>query len=217
MTVESDGQGGIKVVQGAGVGAKTKKAERAAKFEETRQTNFIIDKANEAEEIIDESISTYGAGTLIDMAKSAFPGTQEYKLKNQILPAIKDSIALSSLKQLKAASPTGASGLGSLTEKEGKRLENMYGVLDVGGDKVTLKNDIKRLKQTAFDYIHGSKSEREEALANGDITKDQNDQVEQMYREQILGVSAPKAPASSIPRSEEIEAIRKKYLTPNDQ
>ena len=217
MTVESDGQGGIKVVQGAGVGAKTEKAERAAKFEETRQTNFIIDKANEAEEIIDESISTYGAGTLIDMAKSAFPGTQEYKLKNQILPAIKDSIALSSLKQLKAASPTGASGLGSLTEKEGKRLENMYGVLDVGGDKVTLKNDIKRLKQTAFDYIHGSKSEREEALANGDITKDQNDQVEQMYREQILGVSAPKAPASSIPRSEEIEAIRKKYLTPNDQ
>jgi hypothetical protein len=217
MTVESDGQGGITVVQGAGVGAKTEKAERAAKFEETRQTNFIIDKANEAEEIIDESISTYGAGTLIDMAKSAFPGTQEYKLKNQILPAIKDSIALSSLKQLKAASPTGASGLGSLTEKEGKRLENMYGVLDVGGDKVTLKNDIKRLKQTAFDYIHGSKSEREEALANGDITKDQNDQVEQMYREQILGVSAPKAPASSIPRSEEIEAIRKKYLTPNDQ
>jgi hypothetical protein len=217
MTIESDGQGGITVVQGAGVGAKTEKAERAAKFEETRQTNFIIDKANEAEEIIDESISTYGAGTLIDMAKSAFPGTQEYKLKNQILPAIKDSIALSSLKQLKAASPTGASGLGSLTEKEGKRLENMYGVLDVGGDKVTLKNDIKRLKQTAFDYIHGSKSEREEALANGDITKDQNDQVEQMYREQILGVSAPKAPASSIPRSEEIEAIRKKYLTPNDQ
>ena len=155
--------------------AKTK---RASEFEETRQTNFIIDKANEAEEIIDYSISTYGPGTLVDIAKSTIPGTQEYKLKNQILPAMKDSIALSSLKQLKAASPTGASGLGSLTEKEGKRLENMYGVLDVGGDKVTLKNDIKRLKQTVFDYIHGSKNEREEALVNGDITKDQNDQVE---------------------------------------
>jgi len=215
MTVESDGQGGIKVVQGAGVGAKTEKAERAAKFEETRQTNFIIDKANEAEEIIDKSISTYGGGTLIDMAKSAIPGTQEYKLKNQILPAIKDSIALSSLKQLKAASPTGASGLGSLTEKEGKRLENMYGVLDVGGDKVTLKNDIKRLKQTVFDYIHGSKNERKKALANGDITKDQNDQVEQMYREQILGVSAPKAPASSSPftLSPEAEDVSRRHPT----
>jgi len=173
------------------------KAERASEFEETRQTNFIIDKANEAEEIINYSISTYGPGTLVDMAKSTIPGTQEYKLKNQILPAIKDSIALSSLKQLKAASPTGASGLGSLTEKEGKRLENMYGVLDVGGDKVTLKNDIKRLKQTAFDYIHGSKKEREEALANGDITKDENDQVEKMYREQILGITAPAAPTTT--------------------
>jgi len=98
---------------------------------------------------------------------------------------------LDSIRQLKAASPTGSTGLGSVTEKEGKRLENMYGVLDIGGDKVTLKNDIKRLKQTAFDYIHGSKSEREEALEKGDITKDQNDQVEKMYREQILGVTTP--------------------------
>ncbi len=175
------------------------KAERASKFEESRQTNFIIDKANEAEKIIDYSIATYGPGTLLDIAKSTIPGTQEYKLKNQILPAIKDSIALSSLRQLKAASPTGASGLGALTEKEGKRLENMYGVLDVGGDKVTLKNDIQRLKQTAFDYIHGSKIEREKALANGDITKDQNDQVEQMYREQILGITAPTAPTNNAP------------------
>ena len=186
--------------QGAGVGSKAEalaKTKRASEFEETRQSNFITDKANEAEEIIDYSISTYGPGTLIDMAKSTIPGTQEYKLKNQILPAIKDSIALSSLKQLKAASPTGASGLGSLTEKEGKRLENMYGVLDVGGDKVTLKNDLKRLKQTVFDYIHGTKSEREKALADGDITKEQNDQVEQMYREQILGLIDSSAPTST--------------------
>ena len=189
--------------------AKTK---RASEFEETRQSNFITDKANEAEEIIDYSISTYGPGTLIDMAKSTIPGTQEYKLKNQILPAIKDSIALSSLKQLKAASPTGASGLGSLTEKEGKRLENMYGVLDVGGDKATLKNDLKRLKQTVFDYIHGTKSEREKALADGDITKEQNDQVEQMYREQILGLTDAPAPTAT-PVADSLKALEEKYST----
>jgi len=189
--------GQLEITEGSAAGgSKAKKAaeaERSSKFQETRQTNFIIDKANEAEGIIDNSISTYGGGTLIDMAKATIPGTQEYKLKNQILPALKDSIALDSIKQLKAASPTGSTGLGSVTEKEGNRLENMYGVLDIGGDKVTLKNDIKRLKQTAFDYIHGSKSEREEALAKGDITKDQNDQVERMYREQILGVDASKS------------------------
>jgi hypothetical protein len=198
FTINPDGSTTYR--EGAGVGGKAEalaKTKRASEFEETRQSNFIIDKANEAEEIIDYSISKYGPGTLVDIAKSTIPGTQEYKLKNQILPAMKDSIALSSLKQLKAASPTGASGLGSLTEKEGKRLENMYGVLDVGGDKVTLKNDIKRLKQTVFDYIHGTKSEREKALADGDITKEQNDQVEQMYREQILGITAPAAPTAA--------------------
>jgi len=213
MTIETDPSGGIKVVQGAGVGAKTEKTERSSKFQETRQTNFIIDKANEAENIIDNSISTYGAGTIIDIAKSRIPGTQEYKLKNQIFPAIKDSIALDSLKQLKAASPTGSSGLGSLTEKEGQRLENMYGVLDINGDKVTLKNDLKRLKQTAFDYIHGSKDEREKALQKGDITKDQNDQVEQMYREQILGVDASKSKEiQPIIPSSNSESVYEKYL-----
>jgi hypothetical protein len=213
FTVNPDGSTTYR--QGAGVGSKAEalaKTKRASEFEETRQSNFITDKANEAEEIIDYSISTYGPGTLIDMAKSTIPGTQEYKLKNQILPAIKDSIALSSLKQLKAASPTGASGLGSLTEKEGKRLENMYGVLDVGGDKVTLKNDLKRLKQTVFDYIHGTKSEREKALADGDITKEQNDQVEQMYREQILGLAATPAPTAT-PVADSLKALEEKYST----
>lgn len=209
MTIKGDGKGGIEIFQGP-LGAKTEKAERAAKFQETRQTNFIIDKANEAEEIIDNSISTYGGGTLMDMAKAKIPGTQEYKLKNQIFPALKDSIALDSLRQLKAASPTGSSGLGALTEKEAKRLENMYGVLEVGGDKVTLKNDIKRLKQTAFDYIHGSKDERKKALAEGKITKDQNDQVEQMYAEQILRVPVVKSkPAAPLITPTEQQLIDK--------
>jgi hypothetical protein len=209
--------GQFEIIEGSAAGgSKAKKvaeAERSSKFQETRQTNFIIDKANEAENIIDNSISTYGAGTIIDIAKSQMPGTQEYKLKNQIFPALKDSIALDSLKQLKAASPTGSSGLGSLTEKEGNRLENMYGVLDINGDKVTLKNDLKRLKQTAFDYIHGSKDEREKALQKGDITKDQNDQVEKMYREQILGVDASKSKEiQPIIPSSDSESLYKRYL-----
>jgi len=172
--------------------AKSQKAINKSINQDVIKTNFIIDKANEAREIIEKDISDYGINTPIDIAKSKLAGTQAYKLQNQILPALKDSIALDQLKQLKAASPTGSSGLGSLTEKEGKRLENMYGVLDVGGDKVILLKDIKRLKETAFDYIHGSKNEREQALKKGLITKEQNDQVEQIYREQILGIKEDK-------------------------
>jgi hypothetical protein len=151
--------------------------------------NFIIDKANEAEKIINQHISDYGvAATTWDVAKSKMWGTPEYSLQQQILPALKDAIALDNLREMKANSPTGASGLGALNAKEGERLENAYGKLDVGGDKKILLSDLKRLKADVFDTVHGSKDEREEALKYGIITKEQNDQVEQMYKEQILGI-----------------------------
>ena len=160
----------------------------ASEKQKLSKSNFLIDKANEAETIIKNDISKYGVvGTNFDIGKSKVAGTPEYSLVNQILPALKDSIALSALQKLKDASPTGSSGLGAVTEKEGKRLENMYGVLDVGGDKEILLKDLQRLKEESFDMVHGSKSERNQALKDGRITKEQNDQVEQMYNEQILG------------------------------
>lgn len=163
-------------------------AKTASEKQKLSKSNFLIDKANEAETIIKNDISKYGVvGTNFDIGKSKVAGTPEYSLVNQILPALKDSIALSALQKLKDASPTGSSGLGAVTEKEGKRLENMYGVLDVGGDKEILLKDLQRLKEESFDMVHGSKSERNQALKDGRITKEQNDQVEEMYNEQILG------------------------------
>ena len=166
----------------------SEQAKTASEKQKLSKSNFLIDKANEAENIIKNDISKYGVvGTNFDIGKSKVAGTPEYSLVNQILPALKDSIALSALRKLKDASPTGSSGLGAVTEKEGKRLENMYGVLDVGGDKEILLKDLQRLKEESFDMIHGSKSERNQALKDGRITKEQNDQVEEMYNEQILG------------------------------
>ncbi len=176
----------------------SEQAKTASEKQILSKSNFLIDKANEAENIIKNDISKYGAGTIFDIGKSKLPGTPEYSLVNQILPALKDSIALSALQKLKETSPTGSSGLGSLTEKEGARLENMYGVLDVGGDKEILLKDLQRLKEEAFDMVHGSRAERQKALKAGDITKDANDQVEQMYNEQILG-KKPKQAAGSTP------------------
>ena len=166
----------------------SEQAKTASEKQKLSKSNFLIDKANEAENIIKNDISKYGVvGTNFDIGKSKVAGTPEYSLVNQILPALKDSIALSALRKLKDASPTGSSGLGAFTEKEGKRLENMYGVLDVGGDKEILLKDLQRLKEESFDMVHGSKSERNQALKDGRITKEQNDQVEEMYSEQILG------------------------------
>jgi len=179
--------------------AADKTAQQAAS-----KTNFIIDKANEAEEIIRNDIASYGAGAIVDMGKSMIPGTAAYKLQKQILPALKDSIALDNLRKLKENSPTGSSGMGSLTEKEGKRLENAFGVLDVGGDKETLLKDITRLKEETFNAVHGTRTEREKGIKEGKITKDQNDQVEQMYREQILGLKEQIQPPQGLGLSPDV-------------
>jgi hypothetical protein len=191
----------------------SEQAKTASEKQKLNKSNFLIDKANEAEAIIKNDISKYGVvGTNFDIGKSKVAGTPEYSLVNQILPALKDSIALSALQKLKDASPTGSSGLGAVTEKEGKRLENMYGVLDVGGDKEILLKDLQRLKEESFDMVHGSKSERNQALKDGRITKEQNDQVEQMYNEQILGRKSKQAAGDTELDSimEEVKQIREK-------
>jgi len=198
-----------KTAQAQAAVSKDLTAEQKSAKQEFSKTNFIIDKANEAEQIIKNDIADYGAGSIIDMGKSKIPGTAAYSLQNQVLPALKDAIALDNLRQLKASSPTGSSGMGSLTEKEGQRLENAYGKLDVGGDKNILLKDIARLKEDVFNAVHGSKAEREKALKEGKITQDQNNQVEQMYNEQILGIKSESKKQGEVGISPEVEQMLK--------
>ena len=198
-----------KTAQAQAEAGRAETAKEKSARQEFSKTNFIIDKANEAEAIIKNDIANYGAGAIVDMGKSMIPGTAAYKLQKQILPALKDSIALDNLRKLKESSPTGSSGMGSLTEKEGKRLENAFGVLDVGGDKETLLKDIARLKEETFNTVHGTKAEREKALKEGKITADQNNQVEQMYNEQILGMKAQPQSQDKVGIDPEVEQMLK--------
>jgi hypothetical protein len=88
-------------------------------------------------------------------------------------------------------------------------LENMYGVLDVGGDKEILLKDLQRLKEEAFDMVHGSRAERQKALKAGNITKEANDQVEQMYNEQILGRKLKEVGSTPLDTNPEVEQVLK--------
>jgi len=198
-----------KAAQARSEASRAETAKIKSEKQEIAKTNFIIDKANEAEQIIRQDISEYGVGSAIDIAKATVPGTSAYKLQKQILPALKDAIALDNLRRLKENSPTGSSGLGSVTEKEGQRLENMYGVLNVGGDKDILLKDITRLKEEVFNTVHGTKAERNKALREGKITAEQNNQVEQMYNEQILGMKAQPQLQDNVGISPEVEQMLK--------
>ena len=68
---------------------------------------------------------TFGFSTI-----GSYLPTSDYRAANNRLTALKDQIVVQMMQVLKAASPTGSTGFGNMTEREGARLENQFGKLD---------------------------------------------------------------------------------------
>ena len=158
---------------------------------------FILDKSAKAKKMIKSSIGDGVGGAILDIGKSKVPGTTEYILESQVLAPIRNSLALANLKKMREDSPTGASGMGSLTEKEGTRLESKSGTLQIGGDKNILMQDISNIQKDTLDTVHGTKEQRAKFLKEGKITQQQNDEVEAIYAD--YGFGKPKSNSLVIP------------------
>lgn len=76
---------------------------------------------------------------------------------------LKDSVAdanvVQTVKNLKMESPNGATGFGALTEREGARLENLYGSLSNTNDMAELKRTLREI-----DSIYAKAEQRARAL-----------------------------------------------------
>lgn len=76
---------------------------------------------------------------------------------------LKDSVAdanvIQTVKNLKMESPNGATGFGALTEREGARLENLYGSLSNTNDMAELKRTLREI-----DGIYAKAEQRARAL-----------------------------------------------------
>ncbi|WP_273760852.1 hypothetical protein [Bartonella sp. ML70XJBT.G] len=72
--------------------------------------------------------------------------TPASRLKNH-LEAIRGGVMLHKLERIKALSPNGASGLGNLTDREGKTLESVYGALQQSSSPEDLIKNLQRLQE----------------------------------------------------------------------
>ncbi|WP_254475357.1 hypothetical protein [Bartonella sp. B1098] len=72
--------------------------------------------------------------------------TPASRLKNH-LEAIRGGVMLHKLERIKALSPNGASGLGNLTDREGKTLESVYGALQQSSSPNDLIKNLQRLQE----------------------------------------------------------------------
>jgi hypothetical protein len=72
-----------------------------------------------------------------------------------LINTIKSSSSLEKLQQMKAQSPTGASGLGAVTQGEHKLLQDAIGNLDQSQDASSVLYNLERIKRIRHEIIHG--------------------------------------------------------------
>ena len=98
------------------------------------------------EAVTDKSFSTFTSGTMSALMQFK-PGSDRNEL-DAILTRIGGKAMLDALSELKAASPTGASGMGALNETEGKALKFQEGALDANAPQTTATTLIDLIKNT---------------------------------------------------------------------
>jgi hypothetical protein len=163
MTVESDGQGGIKVVQGAGVGGK---AEGVAKAQEQMKgESFRLNQANTEEafgrlDAAGTNNPLFAAGNSL-LAK-ALPASEVGELES-FFERINGENSFAKMSQLRASSPTGGAA-GTMTEKEWPRFEGRFSPLKANARKDTLAKSLSLNLLNAFEATNGTPDDIIKAL-----------------------------------------------------
>ncbi|WP_139413121.1 hypothetical protein [Bartonella mastomydis] len=133
--------------------------------------------------------------------------TPASRLKNH-LEAIRGGVMLHKLERIKALSPNGASGLGNLTDREGKTLESVYGALQQSSSPEDLIKNLQRLQE-----IYNKATDAQIAiLMNDNITAADVDEAFGSSAQHSIGSSTltgKYAGVSFITTNEEIQKLPK--------
>jgi hypothetical protein len=140
---------------GAVKGAELKAAKDIAKPEQDKQNQKVADIVTQD---IDRAINTIDTSTLpttgaMGSGLSYFGGTAAHDL-NKLLDTVKSNAGFQELSKMRQASPTGAA-LGSVTERELALLQSTIGNLEQSQSAAQLKDNLRRVKNTYADIIHG--------------------------------------------------------------
>jgi hypothetical protein len=211
MTIESDGRGGFKMVQGAGVEGKSERAEAERQKQQGDFVNEFTKTASETLKLLPNLPDNAVGAKVGSLIGNVLPGTEVGRVVSR-LNTLKANLALDKINQMRAASPTGGSA-GSMTVQEWPLFMQEFGSLDAAENKDDLTARLKNASLKLFNRVNGTPEERAEALKKGVITEEQNKIVERQYGQMLsdLGISEPaKSKASGL--SSESNDIYKEFL-----
>jgi hypothetical protein len=135
--------------------AKALATREIAKPEQDKQNQKV---ASIVTQDIDRAISTIDSAFLPTTGASGnlvsnVGGTAAHDL-GKLLDTVKSNAGFQELSKMRQASPTGAA-LGSVTERELALLQSTIGNLDQSQSEAQLKDNLRRVKNTYLDIIHG--------------------------------------------------------------
>ncbi len=145
---EADKAGAVKTAEGMAT-------RNLAKPEQDKQNQKVADIVTQD---IDRAITTIDTSTLpttggMGAGLAYFGGTAAHDL-NKLLDTVKSNAGFQELSKMRQASPTGAA-LGSVTERELALLQSTIGNLEQSQSAGQLKDNLRRVKNTYADIIHG--------------------------------------------------------------
>jgi hypothetical protein len=193
MTIETDPSGGIKVVQGAGVGSATKAENVAKAQQQTKSESFRLNQANTEEafqrlDAIGTSNPVFAAGNAA--LAQVLPATEQGELAG-FYERLNSENSFIKMNQQRASSPTGGSA-GSMTEKEWPRYEGRYSPLRINAKQETIAKSLSQNLLNSFEAVNGTPDDVIKALDDKKITQDVFDNYVQEYMRtrQIARVNA---------------------------
>lgn len=135
--------------------AKALATREVAKPEQDKQNQKVADIVTQD---IDRAIKTIDSATLPTTGAtgnliSSVGGTAAHDL-SKLLDTVKSNAGFQELSKMRQASPTGAA-LGSVTERELALLQSTIGNLEQSQSEAQLKDNLRRVKNTYMDIIHG--------------------------------------------------------------
>jgi hypothetical protein len=108
-------------------------------------------------------------------------GMEEQAEAQSSLDTVTANLKFEALSSLRKSSPSGASGLGQVTQNEFTALADQWGALKLTGDPEKIKERAIRVKKQFLDIVHGSQKHRDLLLKKGVITEQQYNEIQSQY------------------------------------
>ena len=136
----------------------------------TQKARIVVDEIGRVERLIEEATIPV-TGMIGSMARQ-YPGTAAADI-DRILNTIRANVGFDQLQAMREASKTGGA-LGAVSQQENQLLQSVLGSLDQSLSEEEFRYNLRRLKDTFLDVIHGpgNRPEMEAALPEGVTEED---------------------------------------------